>query len=297
MKLFEKINTLEELFTQAKDDLATLEQTLAAKAQELTSSQVAQIKLEAQESFSKALEQTQAALSQAAIEQVQALFTQQLDALALKVSQNLNLPDLSAQIAQGFATQNSQELAKALEQALAREDITQQLEALKTQAQELVSEFAKSLEHTKQTLQATAQDTLQTLLETSAPKLLDKLNLSALAQELESQITPQIDTANIEQQALEQALLKINELIQNLSTKELQQALERQAIALARGMLQADEIIKDRYECALRLQSIKCFATQEIITDIIEQSAKRKNYEDIIENALKNADKKIYLSI
>ncbi|WP_407379473.1 hypothetical protein [Helicobacter sp.] len=297
MKLFEKINTLEELFTQAKDDLSTLEQTLAAKAQELTSSQVAQIKLEAQESFSKALEQTKASLSQAATEQVQALFTQQLDALALKVSQNLNLQDLSAQIAQDFAAQNSQELAKALEQALAREDITQQLEALKTQAQELVSEFAKSLEHTKQTLQATAQDTLQTLLETSAPKLLESLDLQPIAQELERQITPQIDTANIERQATEQTLQKINELIQNLSTKELQQTLERQAIALARGMLQADEIIKDRYECALRLQSIKCFATQEIVTDIIEQSAKRKNYEDIIENALKNADKKIYLSI
>lgn len=297
MKLFEKINTLEELFTQAKDDLATLEQTLAAKAQELTSSQVAQIKLEAQESFSKALEQTQATISQAATEQVQTLFTQQLDALALKVSQNLNLQDLSAQIAQGFATQNSQELAKALEQALAREDITQQLQELKTQAQELVSEFAKSLEHTKQTLQANAQDTLQTLLETSAPKLLDKLDLSALAQTLESQIAPQIDTANIEQQALKHTLQKINELIQTLNTKELQHSLERQAITLARGMLQADEIIKDRYECALRLQSIKCFATQEIITDIIEQNSKRKNYEDIIENALKSADKKIYLSI
>lgn len=297
MKLFEKINTLEELFTQAKDDLATLEQTLAAKAQELTSSQVAQIKLEAQESFSKALEQTQATISQAATEQVQTLFTQQLDALALKVSQNLNLQDLSAQIAQGFATQNSQELAKALEQALAREDITQQLQELKTQAQELVSEFAKSLEHTKQTLQANAQDTLQTLLETSAPKLLDKLDLSALAQTLESQIAPQIDTANIEQQALEHTLQKINDLIQTLNTKELQHSLERQAITLARGMLQADEIIKDRYECALRLQSIKCFATQEIITDIIEQNSKRKNYEDIIENALKSADKKIYLSI
>lgn len=297
MKLFEKINTLEELFTQAKDDLSTLEQTLADKAQELTSSQVAQIKLEAQESFSKALEQTQATLSQEATEQVQALFTQQLDALALKVSQNLNLQDLSAQIAQGFATQNSQELAKALEQALAREDITQQLEALKTQAQELVSEFAKSLEHTKQTLQATAQDALQTLLETSAPKLLESLDLQPIAQELERQITPQIDTTNIERQATEQTLQKINELIQNLSTKELQHTLERQAITLARDMLQADEIIKDRYECALRLQSIKCFATQEIVTDIIEQSAKRKNYEDIIENALKNADKKIYLSI
>lgn len=297
MKLFEKINTLEELFTQAKDDLSTLEQTLAAKAQELTSSQVAQIKLEAQESFSKALEQTKASLSQAATEQVQALFTQQLDTLALKVSQNLNLQDLSAKIAQDFATQNSQELAKALEQTLAREDITQQLEALKTQSQELVSEFAKSLEHIKQTLQTTAQDTLQALLETSAPKLLESLDLQPIAQELERQITPQIDTANIERQATEQTLQKINELIQNLSTKELQQTLERQAIALARGMLQADEIIKDRYECALRLQSIKCFATQEIVTDIIEQSAKRKNYEDIIENALKNADKKIYLSI
>lgn len=293
MKLFEKINTLEELFTQAKDDLSTLEQTLAAKAQELTSSQVAQIKLEAQESFSKALEQTKASLSQAATEQVQALFTQQLDALALKVSQNLNLQDLSAKIAQGFATQNSQELAKALEQALAREDIAQQLEALKTQAQELVSEFAKSLD----TLQATAQDTLQDLLKTSAPKLLESLDLQPIAQELERQITPQIDTANIERQATEQTLQKLDTLIQNLSTKELQQTLERQAIALARGMLQADEIIKDRYECALRLQSIKCFATQEIVTDIIEQSAKRKNYEDIIENALKNADKKIYLSI
>lgn len=297
MKLFEKINTLEELFTQAKDDLSTLEQALQTQAQEFIHAQVEQAKLQAKESFSKALEQSLEHLSQDSQAQVQALFTQQLDTLALKVSQNLNLQTLSAQIAQGFATQNSQELAKALEQALAREDITQQLEALKTQAQELVSEFAKSLEQTLQTLETNASATLQTLLNTSAPKLLESLDLQPIAQELERQITPQIDTTNIERQATEQTLQKLDTLIQNLSTKELQQTLERQAITLARDMLQADEIIKDRYECALRLQSIKCFATQEIVSDIIEQSVKRKTYQDIIQNALKNADKKIYLSI
>ena len=297
MKLFEKINTLEELFTQAKDDLATLEQALATKVQELTNSQVAQIKLEAQESFSKALEQVQATTEQATTEQVQELFTQQLDTLALKVSQNLNLQDLSAQIAQDFSAQNSQELAQALDQALERKDISTKIQELKTKAQELVSEFVKSLESTTQTLQDSAQDTLQKMLESSADKLIDKLDLSTLADKLESQITPQINTANIEQQALEQTLQKIDELIQNLNTKELQQTIEQQVITLAKKTLQADEIIKDRYECALRLQSIKCFATQEIIADIIKQSAKRKNYDEIIENTLKSADKKIYLSV
>ena len=297
MKLFEKINTLEELFTQAKDDLATLEQALATKVQELTNSQVAQIKLEAQESFSKALEQVQATTEQATTEQVQELFTQQLNTLALKVSQNLNLQDLSAQIAQDFSAQNSQELAQALDQALERKDISTKIQELKTKAQELVSEFVKSLESTTQTLQDSAQDTLQKMLESSADKLIDKLDLSTLADKLESQITPQINTANIEQQALEQTLQKIDELIQNLNTKELQQTIEQQVITLAKKTLQADEIIKDRYECALRLQSIKCFTTQEIIADIIKQSAKRKNYDEIIENTLKSADKKIYLSV
>lgn len=297
MKLFEKINTLEELFTQAKDDLATLEQALATKVQELTNSQVAQIKLEAQESFSKALEQVQATTEQATTEQVQELFTQQRDTLALKVSQNLNLQDLSAQIAQDFSAQNSQELAQALDQALERKDISTKIQELKTKAQELVSAFVKSLESTTQTLQDSAQDTLQKMLESSADKLIDKLDLSTLADKLESQITPQINTANIEQQALEQTLQKIDELIQNLNTKELQQTIEQQVITLAKKTLQADEIIKDRYECALRLQSIKCFTTQEIIADIIKQSAKRKNYDEIIENTLKSADKKIYLSV
>lgn len=297
MKLFEKINTLEELFTQAKDDLATLEQALATKVQELTNSQVAQIKLEAQESFSKALEQVQATTEQATTEQVQELFTQQLNTLALKVSQNLNLQDLSAKIAQDFSAQNSQELAQALDQALERKDISTKIQELKTKAQELVSEFVKSLESTTQTLQDSAQDTLQKMLESSADKLIDKLDLSTLADKLESQITPQINTANIEQQALEQTLQKIDELIQNLNTKELQQTIEQQVITLAKKTLQADEIIKDRYECALRLQSIKCFATQEIIADIIKQSAKRKNYDEIIENTRKSADKKIYLSV
>ena len=298
MTLFDKISALETTFTTAKNDLQVLQQSVQAHLESFVQESLETTKDKAKEFFTKELETTASNLNAQNITQVQELFSKNLHTLAQEVSQSLDLEGISRQVARDFSAHNATNLAQALKQILAGFKLDSKIEALETKARELTQNYKDTLDQLISDFGTAASIKLQAYLDHNASKLLATLDLAALTHAVQEKITPQINLEELESQALESAKKSIDNLLSTLESQEqILESLESKAKTIALQAMQSDEVIKMRYEMALRLQSLKCFASQEIIANIIELNAKRKNYEDIITNALNGADKKIYLSI
>lgn len=298
MTLFDKISALETTFTTAKDDLQALQQSVQAHLESFVQESLETTKDKAKEFFTKELETTAHNLNAQNIAQVQELFSKNLHTLAQEVSQSLDLEGISRQVARDFSDRNATNLAQALKQILAGFKLDSKIQALETKARELTQNYKDTLDQLISDFGTAASIKLQAYLDQNASKLLAALDLAALTHAVQEKITPQINLQELESKALESAKSSIDNLLSTLESKEqILESLESKAKNIALQAMQSDEVIVMRYETALRLQSLKCFASQEIIANIIELNAKRKNYEDIITNALKGADKKIYLSI
>lgn len=298
MTLFDKISTLETTFTAAKDDLQALQQSVQAHLESFVQESLETTKDKVKEFFTKELETTANNLNAQNIAQVQELFSKNLHALAQEVSQSLDLEGISRQVARDFSDRNATNLDQTLKQILAGFKLDSKIQALETKARELTQNYKDTLEKLISDFGTAASIKLQAYLDQNASKILAALDLAALTHAVQEKITPQINLQELETKALESAKSSIDNLLSTLESQEqILESLESKAKNIALQAMQSDEVIKIRYETALRLQSLKCFASQEIIANIIELNAKRKNYEDIITNALNGADKKIYLSI
>lgn len=298
MTLFDKISTLETTFTTAKDDLQALQQSVQAHLESFVQESLETTKDKAKEFFTKELETTAHNLNAQNIAQVQELFSKNLHTLAQEISQSIDLEGISRQVARDFSDRNATNLAQALKQILAGFKLDSKIQALETKARELTQNYKDTLDQLISDFGTAASIKLQAYLDQNASKLLAALDLAAITHAVQEKITPQINLQELESKALESAKKSIDNLLSTLESQEsILESLENKAKNIALQAMQSDEVIKIRYETALRLQSLKCFASQEIITNIIELNAKRKNYEDIITNTLNGADKKIYLSI
>lgn len=298
MTLFDKISALETTFTTAKDDLQALQQSVQAHLESFVQESLETTKTQAKEFFTKELETTAQTLNAQNIAQVQELFSKNLHALAQEISQSIDLEGISRQVARDFSDRNATNLAQTLKQILAGFKLDSKIQALESKARELTQNYKDTLDQLISDFGTAASIKLQAYLDQNAPKLLAALDLAAITHAVQEKITPQINLQELESKALESAKKSIDNLLSTLESQEqILESLENKAKNIALQAMQSDEVIKMRYETALRLQSLKCFASQEIIANIIELNAKRKNYEGIITNALNGADKKIYLSI
>ena len=172
------------------------------------------------------------------------------------------------------------EMKSELESAL-QEYQTSTSSALETQISQsqdsLKSEIETSLTQSIQSLESTNASTINQTLTDLASVTKTELK-SELLESLESSDNLKVELVSALNESLPLELLanasfnaKVLESIEGAIESQM---TEQRANRIFRRALQGDKLIKDYYESFLRLQSLKIFATQELIQGIIQAISK-----------------------
>ncbi len=261
MLLHEKIQEINQAHNDIKDIISNLEQRIQATYEK---------------AFNKALSDLKEQLNTQYNTQAKAILQENIDSLKTQ-----NTQDLKALLHTIKAQNNS--ILETATNSLKGE--------LKTQAQSFLEQWGLDtiphlqetlLESLKQSLIPQLEQNIQTALVSLTQDFFKNLNISdfinydiisldytALAQSLESSQKFKATLENLTE-------IKTQEFLNHNAKSLITQALKEQAPSIFKEALQTDEIIKMRYESALRLASVQILGINELIQGI--HSALSKDY-------------------